>query len=831
MADTADAPLPKRPTPDLDRDVEPNPAPARPAEPNLLDMTIDEFERTIVATPAALRAQEWTVEALERLINELALQWQLDRDGMRPCLTTTWACELFGVAENDLSLVSNAITTDHPAHIHRRILSKIGVVSTLLELVHHETFVPDQSDADHMTQQLGEVACVMSNAADLLRSACRLMCSLTADPNAADPYVLGNRFLHLIQETRMTPLQSLLMEVSMVLLRNGWRQYEGRYYIPITVCVDGEIYETHAWEDRATVEEMITSLCNCNLEHRRWLYLTSGRDITRQAANHLIAGGPHSFEFPTLEFDRQLFAFSDGVYDGKTDTFFPHAERGLAADRVAIKYFDHPMDAEMPRPDPPAGYRLRWAHQPVDSDFMFSHSEDLVAALLPLTTAEGDDLRIELLDCLGDSWTGSAGMERTASVDEWVNRWLSRPVVTAWLVARDKQGRRRLVDVQQVSCAVWARHPASVHLCYQTPRLDQILFTQDFDMGTASLLYAMVGRLMYDVGELDGWQIIPFILGKGGSGKSTIIRLVRHMYPASCVANISSNGETKFGLSGVYGKFIWLCPEVKKKFALDQGEFQSMISGEEIVLNVKNVTARTVQWVSPGMMCGNEVFNFEDTQESLFRRIVAIYFDKMVDKRSVDTTLYDDMIGGDDPEFGRFLRKCNVAYRNMCGDVGKRNFWDPSLVEQGIVPARMHGFRTQFRTEIDSVVAFIETFDELHQDETKCMSVKGFVSILSEWIRDNDTAGKGMPGITQLRDRLEALGYVIQTGELPGVLYSDPECFANGGRACPVPKNKEVIVGLYFEPYAFVAGAVGPAGAAGEAAAAAEADQDDWGQP
>jgi hypothetical protein len=756
-------------------------------------MTIAQFEKTMVERPAALRARAWTPGELDRLIGELGHDWRLDRDGMRPCMTTTWACQLFGVAEEDLALASNAVTTDHPAHIHRRILSKIGVVSTLLELVHHETFVPEEADAVDLTQRLGEVATVMTNAADLIRSACRLMCSLTTDPNAADPYVLGNRFLHLIQETRMTPLQSLLTELATVLLRNGWRQYEGRYYVPITVCINDEIYETHAWEDKMTVDSMITSLCDSNMERRRWMYITSGRDITRQAAQHLMASGPFSFEFPTLEFDRRLFAFTDGAYDGSTDTFYPHAERGLPIDRVAIKYFDHPMDSELPPADPPVGadgpVRLRWPHEPVDADFIALHTADICLAASEIEGADPNELTVALLDCL------HAADRR--SIDGWVSMFLDAVL----------HRKRTCHDVQHVSSAVWRRHESARHLCYRTPGLDRILFTQDFDMGTCSFIYAMVGRMMYEVGELDGWQIVPFVLGKGGSGKSTIMQLVRHMYPASCVGNISSNGEVKFGLSGVYGKFMWVCPEVRKDFALDQGEFQSMISGEEIVLNVKNQTARTVKWMSPGMMCGNQVFKFEDTQDSLFRRIVAVYFDKMVDRRSVDTTLYDRMINGPDAEFGRFVRKCNVAYRRLCADVGSRVLWDPSLVETGIVPRSLHTFRTKFRAEIDSIVAFLEESDEIHQDETRCMSMRGFQSRLTLWMRKHDPMAKMGPGSGGvLRDKLNALGYVVHARDagidLSAFTYVDPENFTVGTENATV-KNKEIIIGLYYQPSEF----------------------------
>lgn len=59
------------------------------------------------------------------------------------------------------------------------------------------------------------------------------------------------------QETKLTPLQKLLIEINLVLVRNGWRQYDSQYYMPITVQLeDGSIVDSHAWQEHGTIEEM-----------------------------------------------------------------------------------------------------------------------------------------------------------------------------------------------------------------------------------------------------------------------------------------------------------------------------------------------------------------------------------------------------------------------------------------------------------------------------------------------------------------------------------------------------------------------------------------------
>ena len=55
----------------------------------------------------------------------------------------------------------------------------------------------------------------------------------------------------------------------------------------------------------------------------------------------------------------------------------------------------------------------------------------------------------------------------------------------------------------------------------------------------------------------------------------------RNFYPATCVTTLSSNIETRFGLSAIYKGLVCICAEVREDFGLDQAE-QSCVSGEEV---------------------------------------------------------------------------------------------------------------------------------------------------------------------------------------------------------------------------------------------------------
>jgi hypothetical protein len=145
-----------------------------------------------------------------------------------------------------------------------------------------------------------------------------------------------------------------------------------------------------------------------------------------------------------------------------------------------------------------------------------------------------------------------------------------------------------------------------------TPHFDSILHYQKLEDEVCDWAYVMGGRLCFDVGELDGWQVIPFFKGIARSGKSTLItKVFKKFYEPEDVGTLSNNIEKKFGLSAIKDSFMFIAPEVKGDLALEQAEFQSMVSGEDVSVAVKNKTAVSIEWKVPGVLGGNEVPNWE----------------------------------------------------------------------------------------------------------------------------------------------------------------------------------------------------------------------------
>lgn len=107
-----------------------------------------------------------------------------------------------------------------------------------------------------------------------------------------------------------------------------------------------------------------------------------------------------------------------------------------------------------------------------------------------------------------------------------------------------------------------------------TPSLQMILDHQDFEPEVCRWMYILIGRLMYNLNEHDGWQVIPYLMGQAGSGKSSIlVKVCRALYELGDVGVLSNNVERKFGLAAFAEKYLFIAPEIKQDLQLEQAEF------------------------------------------------------------------------------------------------------------------------------------------------------------------------------------------------------------------------------------------------------------------
>lgn len=202
-----------------------------------------------------------------------------------------------------------------------------------------------------------------------------------------------------------------------------------------------------------------------------------------------------------------------------------------------------------------------------------------------------------------------------------------------------------------------------------TPVLDSIYEYQKLTPEIVEINKMFLGRMLYNVGDFDNWQVIPFLLGAGGTGKSTINNIVRMFYDHEDVGIMGNNYQKTFGLADIYDKFAFIAPEIKRDWGIDQAEFQEIVSGGKLNVNIKHKPSVRVEWTAPGMLGGNENPGFVDNASSIQRRVVVTRFDHKV-------------VHGDprlprklEAEMDIILKNCNRLYLAYTRKYHNKDIW------------------------------------------------------------------------------------------------------------------------------------------------------------
>ena len=202
-----------------------------------------------------------------------------------------------------------------------------------------------------------------------------------------------------------------------------------------------------------------------------------------------------------------------------------------------------------------------------------------------------------------------------------------------------------------------------------TPFFQSILDYQEFSEEVCRWIYVFIGRLMFDLNELDNWQVALFLEGIAGSGKSTITKIVKKFYETCDVGVLSNNIEKTFGLSSLKDKLLFLAPEIKGDLRLEQSEFQLLIEGGDMQLPVKHRESHYIEWKIPGLFAGNEPPNYTDNSGSISRRLVVAKFHKKVCNKDPDLDYKLNK------ELPIIMKKVACAYLSAVNKFKGQDFW------------------------------------------------------------------------------------------------------------------------------------------------------------
>ena len=258
-----------------------------------------------------------------------------------------------------------------------------------------------------------------------------------------------------------------------------------------------------------------------------------------------------------------------------------------------------------------------------------------------------------------------------------------------------------------------------------TPNMQTVLSYQEFSEDVCRWMYVMAGRLMYDVNDLDQWQIIPFFKGIARSGKSTlIVKVFKKFYESEDVKILSNNSERKFGLWSIYDGFMFISPEVKGDICLEQAEFQSIVSGEDVSIARKYDTALSTQWKTPGVFAGNEVPGWKDNSGSVIRRFLTFNFGKQV--QDADPKLDEKL----NEEIPAIIVKCVKAYLDYTRKYADKDIWN-------VVPKYFKDIQNQVAMVTNALQHFLSSEKITYGEKLVCPQ-KVFLQIFNQHCQENN---------------------------------------------------------------------------------------------
>lgn len=468
------------------------------------------------------------------------------------------------------------------------------------------------------------------------------------------------------KEVEQSDQHKLIMWALHGLAEQKAKRYDGWVMIPRTTSTG---YNSTAYERLISVDDYLPDIVMAQREQDpeiARIYL-SGPKIGDWATR--VLRELRHVEFPELKRSRTTFAFRDGVYYAHLNRFRPYVstDRRHAITRPDATAMTKELQAKVQ-----AIYKQsETLYQLLQWDFRTDTDSPSASSRTP-TVMEQLRRQRRNMDA------GETLLEEAACVYHDMDFNL--------------QNVPNAMDIQTEYCdRIWN---------------SQKLNTEELGAGPDVIkwIYALIGRMLYKVGDLDDWQVSPFFKGVAGTGKSTILKLIRKLYAPEDVGVIPNNIEPTFGLSAVYKKLINMCFELRSDFSLDQAVLQTMMSGEPMSIQVKYKTAiPNIQWEAPFAAAGNMTANWADSNGAMSRRWVIIEFSQPV--TNGDPRLMEKLTS----ELPLFLQKCNRAYHEVLRDYGSRSPWDtdPLTEDPLVLPKYFHDQAAKLRKQLNSIMSFV----------------------------------------------------------------------------------------------------------------------------
>ena len=243
-----------------------------------------------------------------------------------------------------------------------------------------------------------------------------------------------------------------------------------------------------------------------------------------------------------------------------------------------------------------------------------------------------------------------------------------------------------------------------------TPNFDMILGRQ-FPPDVVGVLEVLLGRLLFPVGLHDNWQVVPWLVGTAGTGKSIVQDVLSAMFSEPMTGTVGAVAEKVFGLESLYNKHVVFgrdLPHVMHS-VVTQEMLQCMVSGERVSVPRKNKSAVDQRWDVPFLFASNQLPDYADSNGQIVRRLVTFMFRVPVDSDDSDPLLKTRIVATEIPALVHRLMK---AYVDAVNTHRSQEFWRwcpkdmlAAQKEVGVVTSYVRRFLALGPTDEESRVA------------------------------------------------------------------------------------------------------------------------------
>jgi hypothetical protein len=360
-------------------------------------------------------------------------------------------------------------------------------------------------------------------------------------------------------DKKRTDFEILLLHILRYTQANGLRKRDGRIYKEKIIFWGNHRYGSKYWEpcllnirlpESDSIAALMETTCDKDLFPQMWSRYVNLKGNLKHFINHLTLC--KDSEFSHVIPQRNMISFKNGILDttsGIAGVFMEYSD-GEIGEVVACNYIDQAVDKS-------------W----------FQIAESRIMGWWSIPTPQ--------LQSILDYQNYGCNMKTPIPMDEDGKEVYNKSVLM------EQETQRQLDDFVSVFDSIVAefRHQGGDELAARMKRCvdethilasklgdmvgelespaarqeTQAILHNSLPIEAQKWIFIFMGRMLHELNKFDQWQVILFIKGKGGTGKSCLLQICKAFFAAEDVAVLSSNCERKFGLSAIYDKFMFLC--------------------------------------------------------------------------------------------------------------------------------------------------------------------------------------------------------------------------------------------------------------------------------